>query len=204
MTRDRILTLVGALALSGACVARTVFPAPQLPWWLREDVRIEGPLQLSLRVTLEREQIRICRTLTNGSASNMVIGRFSATGDDFGQLLTFMLDASGYPIAEGSRLGHGAFQAPPEIRSLDDLQTLAPGAHVSNCDFLALPRRPSHLWVVSTYRPQLEANEFTSTLPMPNVVISRDYGAVRSNLCEISRRTIRCGGDPDIAHPPPQ
>jgi hypothetical protein len=135
MTRNRILTLVGALALSGACVAQAISPAPQLPWWLQEDVRVEGPLQLGQRVTLEGGQMRICRTLINGSASNIMIGRFSATGDDFGQLLTFVLDGSGYPITEGAGAGHPSFQPPPEIRSPNDLQTLPPerGCRTATC-----------------------------------------------------------------------
>lgn len=193
MALGRVLLLAGALALSAACVAQGVFTAPQLPWWLRDNVGANGPLQLSQRVTLEGEQIRVCRTLTNVSASNLVIGRVSATGDDYGQLLTFVLDGSGLPIAPDNGAGHPSFRPPPEIRSLNEVQILSPGIQVSNCDVVALPRRPSHLWIVSTYRPVLEASEVPASLSPANVIISRDYGVARSNLCEISRRVVRCG-----------
>jgi hypothetical protein len=198
MRRSGIITFVSSAALSSACVAPAASEVPRLPSWLHERTRTVEELRLSQNVSRDGEYLEVCRTLTNMSSSNMALVRIEPRGNAYGQLLTYMLDEAGNPIAPNDNVFHPTIQPPPEIDQSPsgNLQTLSPGMRISNCNRLRLPREPSHLWVVSTYDPQVGAHEFPASLPSTTVVISREYGFVRSNLCEISGRRIRClGGD---------
>lgn len=190
----RTLVLIGAMAFPVGGQARTVSVAPDLPWWLREEVRAEGPLQLSLHATRDRHGVRVCRTLVNTSfSSGLVVRRIEPTGGDSG-LLSFILDEAGNPIRPDDNLSHSLFIPPPVPMpgSSDEFQIIAPRMRISNCTNLTLPRGHSRLWIVSTFRSDLDTREVPASLASGNLLISRDYGSVRSNLCEITGRVIRC------------
>jgi len=194
ITRCRMLALGCSVAFASLCVSPAASGAPRLPSWLQVNMHRGDGLRLVQDISRDGDHLEICVSLINASSANMVLLRIEPRGSNFGQLLTFMLDTSGNPIAPNDNVFHQSSPPPPEIGqgAPDDFQTLSPGTRVSHCGRLQLPREPSHFWVVSSYTPRTETNEFPTSLSPTTVLISRQYGSVRSNLCEITARRIRC------------
>ena len=143
-------------------------------------------------MTIEGEEMHVCRSLSNVSGTPVMIPPLLAEGDSYGQFGTWVFDAAGEfrswrDLREDDlRRTHGSFifpPLPPGPNEPPPSLTLQPTEAFRNCERLPIP-------------PLQSFSIFSRFSPAQGTMIALDSPTagttVNSNTCDINGRDVDC------------
>lgn len=156
------------------------------------DPAVRPSLHLRQQVTLQEAGMEVCRTLSNVSATSIVLPPLQAEGDSYGQFSTWAFDTAGEfrswrELREDDlRITHGSFIFPPPPPGPNEAPpslTLGPNEAFRNCQRLPIP----------PLQPFSLVSRFSPVRGVMIALGSPTAGTeVNSNTCYINGREVDC------------